>query len=161
MRIEDLLDNYFEGNTSAAEEKELRLFFSSDHIPPHLSVYKPLFAYFDEEIAIAGKAKSAPAHRNKRVVLYLLSGAAAAILLILGTRSVYTTYETRHCAENYVVINGRCYTDIHKVRGMALEALREVATPAEAYFPDESGQSLEQEMFERQLKELGSLFNEE
>lgn len=161
MRIEELLDKYFEGNTSTAEEKELRTFFSSGNIPPHLSAYKPMFAYFDEEIATAEATKSAPVRRDKRIVLYLLSGVAAAILLVLGVKGVYTSYETRHCAENYVVINGRCYTDIHKVRDMALEALREVATPAEAYFPDEGGQSLEKEMFEMQLKELGSLFNEE
>ena len=37
--------------------------------------------------------------------------------------------------DNYVVINGRCYTDIHKVRSMALEALQEVAIPTDAYFP--------------------------
>lgn len=161
MRIEELLNKYFEGNTSTEEEKELRSFFSSGDVPPHLLAYKPMFAYFDEEIATVREVDSAPVRRNKHIVLYLLSGVAAAILLVLGIRSVYTSYETRHCAENYVVINGRCYTDIHKVRGMALEALKEVAAPVEDYFPNETGESLEKEAFEMQLKELGSLFNEE
>lgn len=160
MRIEELLNKYFEGNTSAAEEKELRSFFSTGDIPPHLSVYKPMFAYFENEIATAEKAKTTPIHRDKRVVLYLLSGVAAAILLILGLRSVYTGNETQYCAENYVVINGRCYTDIHKVRSMALEALKEVSASAEAYFPDETGQFPEKKTIEMQLKELETLFNE-
>lgn len=161
MRIEELLDKYFEGNTSTAEEKELRSFFASGNIPPHLSAYKPLFAYFDEEIATSKEVVSTPMRQDKRIVLYLLSGVAAALLLIFGIRSVYTSYDTVHCAENYVVINGRCYTDIHTVRNMALEALKEVATPAEEYFPDESESYSEKEIFKMQLKELGSLFNEE
>ena len=159
MKIDDLLDKYFEGETSAAEEKEIRAFFAAGDIPPHLSAYKPLFAYIDEEIAVTPKRLS-PMPQNKRIVLYLLSGVAAAILLIFGIRSVYSSYETRYCSENYVVINGRCYTDIHTIRNMALEALKEVATPANEYFPDNS-ESFEKEAFEMQLKELGTFFNEE
>ncbi len=161
MRIDELLDKYFEGNTSSEEEKELRAFFSSADIPLHLAAYKPMFAYFDQEIAKTEGRKFTSVRKNNRLVTYMLSGVAAAILLILGIRSFYTSYETRFCSENYVVINGRCYTDIHKVREIALETLREVAKPAEDYFPDKSGNALEKEAFEMQLKELGTLFNEE
>ena len=48
--IEELLERYFEGETSAAEEKQIRAFFASGEVPEHLAVYAPLFAYFDEEI---------------------------------------------------------------------------------------------------------------
>lgn len=48
--IEELLERYFEGETSAAEEKRIRAFFASGEVPEHLAVYAPLFAYFDEEI---------------------------------------------------------------------------------------------------------------
>ncbi|MDD4514555.1 hypothetical protein [Massilibacteroides sp.] len=159
MRIEELLEKYFEGETSSIEEGEIRRYFASKDIPSHLSAYKPLFAYIDEERAIIPNHPS-PIRKNKRIVTYLLSGVAAASLLILGIRSIYTSNKTRYCAENYVMINGRCYTDIHKIRNMALDALREVATPADEYFPDDvSDYSTEKEVLESQLKEFGSLFN--
>lgn len=46
--IEELLERYFEGETSAAEEKQIRAFFASGEVPEHLAAYAPLFAYFDE-----------------------------------------------------------------------------------------------------------------
>ena len=36
MNIEELLNRYFEGETSAAEEQELRRFFASGDVPAHL-----------------------------------------------------------------------------------------------------------------------------
>lgn len=48
--IEELLERYFDGETSAAEEKQIRAFFASGEVPEHLAAYAPLFAYFDEEI---------------------------------------------------------------------------------------------------------------
>lgn len=161
MRINELLDKYFEGETSATEEKELRAFFSSGKIPPHLSVYAPLFAYIDEESKALNKKNPGLFRQKRKTILYLLSGVAAVVLLILGIRGFGPLNNTIHCAENYVVINGRCYTDIHKVRGMALEALKEVATSAEEYFPDGTEVSPEKEVVEMQLKELSTLFNEE
>ena len=37
--IEELLERYFEGETSAAEEKRIRAFFASGEVPEHLAVY--------------------------------------------------------------------------------------------------------------------------
>jgi len=42
-RIEKLLDAYFEGNTSLAEEETLRKYFSQNEVAPHLAAYKPMF----------------------------------------------------------------------------------------------------------------------
>lgn len=33
--IEELLERYFEGETSAAEEKQIRAFFASGEVPEH------------------------------------------------------------------------------------------------------------------------------
>lgn len=48
--IEQLLERYFEGVTSTEEERTLRRFFTSGNIPDNLMMYKPLFAYFENEI---------------------------------------------------------------------------------------------------------------
>ena len=88
--IEELLERYFEGETSAAEEKQIRAFFASGEVPEHLAVYAPLFAYFDEEIERDAEAQvgepdlgpepvSVPfrSANRKRAALYLFSGVAA------------------------------------------------------------------------------------
>ena len=43
--IDQLLNRYWEGNTSLEEENILRAFFSQDSIPAELMRYKPLFRY--------------------------------------------------------------------------------------------------------------------
>ena len=47
-RIENLLEKYFEGETSIAEEKELKVYFSSGDVAQHLEQYKAIFGYFSE-----------------------------------------------------------------------------------------------------------------
>jgi hypothetical protein len=44
--IEILLQKYFDGETSISEENELRKYFSSTDVMPHLRKYKPMFGYF-------------------------------------------------------------------------------------------------------------------
>lgn len=46
-RIEQLLEKYFEGETSLEEEKELRDFFQQDEIPAHLKSYADQFSYIN------------------------------------------------------------------------------------------------------------------
>lgn len=47
--INQLLDCYWQGETSLEEEEILRTFFSQDNIPAELRLYKPLFAYQAQE----------------------------------------------------------------------------------------------------------------
>lgn len=160
MHIDDLLNRYFEGETSAEEEKQLRAFFTSGDVPAHLRVHRPLFIYFEEEI----RQEKEPVRQigiNRRKTMYWISGIAAGVLLLLGIGQQFIFDERHFCSENYVVINGRCYTDIHKVREYAFSALQEVATPAEAYFPEKDPETIDREIIENQLKELGSLFSDD
>lgn len=48
QKIELLLDRYFEGETTVAEEKSLQEYFLNDQVAPHLEVYRGMFAYFAE-----------------------------------------------------------------------------------------------------------------
>ena len=52
-------------------------------------------------------------------------------------------------------------SDIHKVRSLAIEALQEVATPADDYFPEMDKDEADRRIIDNQLKELGSLFSED
>ena len=174
MNIEEVLNRYFEGETSAAEERELRRFFAGADVPDHLSAYRPLFAYFDEEIAAqhdpaeeiwAEVTATTPAVKrfamSRRSIVYLLSTVAACVVALLGISQLLYPTDPCFCSDNYVVINGRCYTDIHKVRSSAFEALHEVATPADEYFPEEDSDEADRRIIDNQLKELGSIFSED
>ena len=44
-RIEKLVEKYFEAETSITEEKELKDYFASSDVAPHLEQYKRLFGY--------------------------------------------------------------------------------------------------------------------
>jgi hypothetical protein len=146
MDIDDLLNKYFEGETSGEEERRLRAFFASDNVPRRLAIYKPMFAYFDDEIRKKQEkpVKSNPATR--RYILYVLSAAAACLVLLLGIKYFLPGPDPCLCSENYVVINGRCYTDMQKIKEFAFDALQEVATPA---------------TIEDQLNELSTIFSDD
>jgi hypothetical protein len=96
-KIEELLEKYFQGETSIAEEKELTNYFSSSNVAQHLEQYQPLFGYFSlakeqinpkelPELPIKKEAISKP-------VWWSL---AASVVILLGIGMyVYTTNETK------------------------------------------------------------------
>ncbi|MEL7159471.1 MAG: hypothetical protein AAFN92_01830 [Bacteroidota bacterium] len=75
----ELLERYFAGETSLAEESELRNYFLGEHVAPGLEQHRPLFAYWQ---ARATAPKALP-RRRRRTLPRLLAVAAAAIALLL------------------------------------------------------------------------------
>jgi len=83
-RIEIILERYFEGETTIAEENELKDYFSSSDVAQHLEQYKPLFGFFSE----AREQKSqqiVPLKTKKRYVAWLSIAASVVVLLGVGT----------------------------------------------------------------------------
>ena len=94
MKIDELLDKYFEGETSCEEERELRRFFTEEEVPEHLQTYRPLFAYLNREATSMAEpteeksvttesAKEVPAQRKPFRLyrtFYAVSGIAAGLL---------------------------------------------------------------------------------
>ena len=85
--IEELLKKYLDAETTIAEEKELKTYFSSDNVAPHLQEYQEMFGYFstskNERFTKTIQLKSQK--RNWK----WLSVAASVVLLV----SVYTGYQ--------------------------------------------------------------------
>ena len=50
--IEQLLEKYYEGNTTLQEEEALSDFFLGGDVPEHLAMHKPVFACFDEALKL-------------------------------------------------------------------------------------------------------------
>lgn len=89
-RIEILLEKYFQGESSIAEEKELKNYFCSPGVAQHLEQYQPLFGYFSQ----AKEQKFTPgfASRSRKKHLGWFSIAASAVVLLgIGTYVYHDT----------------------------------------------------------------------
>jgi hypothetical protein len=90
-KIETLLEKYFQGETSIAEENQLRDYFSSPNVSPNLEQYKPIFGYlalakeqnFEQKIVLKSK---------KRNLAWLSIAASVVVLLGIGTYSYFNYY---------------------------------------------------------------------
>ena len=91
-RIEQLLEKYFEAQTSIAEEKELKEYFSSSDVAQHLERYKPIFGY-----ALQAKQEqflaTIPLKTNKRNRVVWISVAASVIVLLGVSLFTYNLYK--------------------------------------------------------------------
>lgn len=79
-RIERILEKYFEATTTAAEERELREYFSGGDIPPHLEAYAPMFAYFSQ--AKNERSTRQVPLKPRRTYIQWISVAAVAVLML-------------------------------------------------------------------------------
>lgn len=136
MNIEELLNKYFEGETSCDEERELRRFFTRGIVPEHLEMYRPLFAFLEAEKqqVQATVEEAAPKRKTplRRRILYGLSGMAAGLVLLLGVAGIIRHFNPQ--PENYVIIDGKQYTDAKLVQEQALAAFQEVSFSQEEVF---------------------------
>ncbi len=99
--IEILLDRYYDGDTTLAEEKILKDFFSGDEVPDHLKDHQPFFSYLRSEneitsdaagqFVIPGDLEMSEHNRPLTIPMwrsvnrrYLYSGIAAAVLLLVA-----------------------------------------------------------------------------
>ncbi len=79
--IEKLIDKYFEGETSIAEENELKLYFSSSDVAQHLKQYQLMFGYF-AQAKEQQFTQEIPLQTKKRNVVMWLSIAASVVILL-------------------------------------------------------------------------------
>lgn len=89
-RIENLIEKYFDAETSIAEENELKTYFSSADVAQHLQQYQPLFGYFSQA-KTQSFTQALPLKSKKRTSAAWLSVAASVVVLLgIGT-FVYNT----------------------------------------------------------------------
>lgn len=81
--IEILLEKYFEGTTSIAEEKQLKAYFSSQDVAPNLEHYRSLFGYFKTEKEIEFDKKLPLQPSIQPTVKWM--GIAASFVFLFGT----------------------------------------------------------------------------
>lgn len=121
--IEQLLERYWQCETSLKEELQLRSFFVSEEVPAHLIRYKDLFVYqqvqqeivLDEEFDARILAQvEAPVVKAKRLTLIgrfiplFKAAAMVAFMLSLGNVAQHTFF-----AEEALDYNYDAYTDTY------------------------------------------------
>ncbi len=85
--IEQLLEKYFDGQTSIAEEKELTNYFSSTNVAQHLEHYKPVFEYYSQSKQQKFTQKIPLKTKNLKVMWLSI---AASFLVLIGVVTFYT-----------------------------------------------------------------------
>jgi hypothetical protein len=85
-KIENILEKYFQGETSIAEENELKEYFSSPNVAQHLQQYQSIFGYFSQAKE-QKMTQEIPLQTKKRNVAWL--SIAASIVLLLGIGTFY------------------------------------------------------------------------
>ncbi|MRX38262.1 hypothetical protein GJU43_03165 [Flavobacterium sp. LC2016-23] len=83
-KIENILEKYFQGETTIAEENELKEYFSSPDVAQHLEQYKPMFGYFSQ-VKEQKSTQEIPLQTKKRNVAWLSIAASFVVLLGIGT----------------------------------------------------------------------------
>lgn len=84
-RIENLIDKYFEGETSIAEENELKVYFSSTDVAQHLKQYQTIFGYFSQAKEQQFTQEIPLQTKKRNVVLWLSIAASIVVMLGVGT----------------------------------------------------------------------------
>ncbi|UHG89282.1 HEAT repeat domain-containing protein [Spirosoma oryzicola] len=97
LDIEALLKKYYEGETTVAEENQLRQFFQQENVPEHLRSHTAQFRYFAEArkqqpsaastTQLAAKLDTPPLGRVRSLTSWTMRIAAGVTLLLVGFAS--------------------------------------------------------------------------
>lgn len=87
IKIETLIEKYFEATTSIAEENVLRDYFSNANVASHLEEYKSLFQYQIKEQEVTFNRNINWSQKNKKGIWLSI---AASFIVILGVIAFYT-----------------------------------------------------------------------
>lgn len=134
-----LISDFFEGKTSLDQERRLYAFFQTGDVPPELEPYRKMFTAFGSldyvrtaDVTDDSAVKPRPRTRYMRNLWLTISGAAAAVMIVIGSMAAYD-YAMRQEAEriyagSYVIINGQRINDIDRIRPFIEQSLSEAET---------------------------------
>ena len=90
-RIEKLIEKYFEGETSIAEENELKVYFSSTDVAQHLKQYQTIFGYFSQDKEQKFTQEIPLETKKRNIVMWLSVAASVVVMLGVGTFMYFET----------------------------------------------------------------------
>lgn len=121
-KIDNLLERYFEGETTVQEERVLQRFFQKQSLPEKYKAEKAMFDYY--AAAKGEKVVKIPLYRK----LWVQSAAAAAVVIIAFVLLLQMPQgQMLLSGGSYVIKNGVVYSDPTIVHEEALKALDAVS----------------------------------
>ncbi|MDR2919155.1 MAG: hypothetical protein LBV72_07315 [Tannerella sp.] len=114
--IEELLERFFEGETSNTEEQFLYRFFAGEDVPEHLLPYKSAFTYFESGLKNEFTEEVVPVRRIRKSKWILWTGIAAALLALVLLGQLYMQKPFDPYEGSYIVRNGVRITDPKIIR---------------------------------------------
>lgn len=119
--IDEILKQYFEGETSLEEEKQLRVYFQRPDIDDQYKIYAPMFNFFSEE-----SVETVIQQKKKNVPLYKWASIAASILFIIGVWSLSQISVERN-TKSLVYIDGKRIVDRGTIDSEALISIQSIS----------------------------------
>jgi predicted ribosomally synthesized peptide with SipW-like signal peptide len=96
--IENLLEKYFEGETSIAEENQLQDYFSSPDVAQHLEQYRSMFGFFSKAREQQFEQRLPLQPKKRRFAAWLSVAASVVVLLSVGTFAYFN--QQKNAKEN-------------------------------------------------------------
>ncbi len=116
QEAEKLIEKYYEGATSVAEEKQIHQFLSQKNVPEQFEVEKAIFGYFESE---------KPKKKVYRLPAQLKWIASAAVVVGIVVSSLIFNNHTN--ASNYAYIDGVKTTNKQIIKNLAQSTVRNLA----------------------------------
>ena len=111
---EKLIEKYYEGETTVAEENQLRTFLAQSNVPPQFEAEKAIFGYYE--------SKKARKHFRLQPYLRLAAAAVIAAGVIIPVSIFQASGKT-----NYAYINGVKITDTQEIISLAQTTINYVS----------------------------------
>jgi len=121
-QIEQLVEKFFDGSTTEAEEQRLYAFFKRRDVPRELEKYRKTLAAFG-----AVSQRKAPRHARILTLRRAITGIAAAALLLFGA-ALYADFHEEQALTalyegSYVIVNGQKIDDLSAIKADIQSAL--------------------------------------
>lgn len=137
MDIDNLLNKYFEGETTFDEESQLGAYFNQKDLPEHLKELAPIFNYLEDnrvaldvlkEITTAIPQSAKPLKRKLTLThsFFISTVAAASIIALFFLFS--PGHKDPGARESYAWINGIRITDTDEIKMFAEKSLENVSS---------------------------------
>ena len=97
IKVEILLEKYFQAETSITEEKELRSYFSTQNVAPHLEQYKAIFGFYTDAKQQKFSQEMTLKPRKNKTIWFSV---AATIVLFLGIVAFFMVNRNMPIPEN-------------------------------------------------------------
>ena len=120
--INELIEKYFNGETSLEEENILRGYFNGSNVDPRLLSYGPLFQFFEKEKSIVFADAKMPKYEDTKPIspskFSILRGgfmwkiAATLAFLVVGSVAIFKVFESKlpqiveHRGAKMIILDG-------------------------------------------------------